>query len=69
MPIIYGAHECLLQVTNATLELLVDNLPRLNEQEEADRQGVFHVLGMLPSGGFFVNAYNKPRDIRKYAWS
>jgi beta-catenin-like protein 1 len=30
---------------NTILELLVDNLPRLNEQEESDRQGVFHILG------------------------
>jgi beta-catenin-like protein 1 len=28
-------------------ELLVDNLPRLNEQEEADKQGIFHVLGIF----------------------
>ncbi|KDR83699.1 hypothetical protein GALMADRAFT_56115 [Galerina marginata CBS 339.88] len=32
---------------NQTLELLVDNLTRLNETEEADRQGVFHVLGIF----------------------
>jgi beta-catenin-like protein 1 len=29
------------------LELLVENLNRLNEEEEADRLGVFHVLGIL----------------------
>jgi beta-catenin-like protein 1 len=29
------------------LELLVDNLSRLNEEEESDRQGVFHVLGRV----------------------
>ncbi|KAH9482695.1 Beta-catenin-like protein 1 [Psilocybe cubensis] len=34
-------------VQNSTLELLVDNLSRLNETEEADRQGVFHVLGIF----------------------
>ncbi|KAF8974523.1 DUF1716-domain-containing protein [Flammula alnicola] len=34
-------------VANSALELLVDNLMRLNEQEEADRQGVFHVLGIF----------------------
>ena len=27
------------------LDLLVSNLTRLNEAEEADRQGVFHTLG------------------------
>jgi len=27
------------------LDLLVSNLTRLNEIEETDRQGVFHVLG------------------------
>ncbi|EJD01453.1 DUF1716-domain-containing protein [Fomitiporia mediterranea MF3/22] len=31
------------------LELLVDNLPRLNESEEADRQGVFDILGIFES--------------------
>jgi beta-catenin-like protein 1 len=30
------------------LELLVDNLSRLNETEESDRQGVFHILGICP---------------------
>jgi beta-catenin-like protein 1 len=35
------------QVENSCLELLVDNLSRLNEVEESDRQGVFHVLGMV----------------------
>ena len=30
---------------NAILELLVDNLNRFNEEEDSDRQGVFHVLG------------------------
>ncbi|TDL29730.1 DUF1716-domain-containing protein [Rickenella mellea] len=29
------------------LELLVDNLPRFNETEELDRQGVFHILGIF----------------------
>jgi len=33
------------QVENSILELLVDNLSRLNEEEESDRQGIFHVLG------------------------
>ncbi|KZP33005.1 DUF1716-domain-containing protein [Athelia psychrophila] len=32
---------------NSILELLVDNLGRLNETEESDRQGVFHVLGIF----------------------
>lgn len=35
------------QLENSILELLVENLSRLNEKEESDRQGVFHVLGML----------------------
>lgn len=30
------------------MELLVQNLDRLNEEEEADRQGVFQVLGASP---------------------
>jgi beta-catenin-like protein 1 len=34
-----------LQVENNIFELLVDNLNRLNEAEEADRQGAFHILG------------------------
>ncbi|KAH9999864.1 DUF1716-domain-containing protein [Russula vinacea] len=29
------------------LELLVDNMTRLNEVEEADRQGIYHVLGIF----------------------
>ncbi|KAA1466407.1 DUF1716-domain-containing protein [Dentipellis sp. KUC8613] len=29
------------------LELLVDNMSRFNEREEADRQGIFHVLGIF----------------------
>lgn len=35
------------QLENSFLELLVENLNRLNEEEEADRFGVFHVLGIL----------------------
>jgi len=38
---------------------LVENLDRLNEEEEADRQGVFHVLGILEN----VLAFNP--DISK----
>ncbi|PPQ72573.1 hypothetical protein CVT26_003704 [Gymnopilus dilepis] len=34
-------------VENQALDLLVDNLARLNESDEADRQGVFHVLGIF----------------------
>ncbi|KAH8830938.1 Catenin-beta-like protein [Flagelloscypha sp. PMI_526] len=34
-------------VDNSVLELLVDNLARLNEEEESDKQGVFHVLGVF----------------------
>ncbi|KAF9534285.1 Catenin-beta-like protein [Crepidotus variabilis] len=34
-------------VENSVLNLLVDNLSRLNEQEESDRQGVFHILGIF----------------------
>ena len=36
------------QLANSILELLVDNLKRLNETEESDRQGVFHILGTYP---------------------
>ncbi|KAI0068752.1 DUF1716-domain-containing protein [Artomyces pyxidatus] len=32
---------------NSILELLVDNMTRFNETEEADRQGVYHVLGIF----------------------
>ncbi|EMD40739.1 hypothetical protein CERSUDRAFT_45089 [Gelatoporia subvermispora B] len=32
---------------NSIMELLVDNLSRLNEAEESDRQGVFHILGIF----------------------
>jgi hypothetical protein len=27
------------------MELLVDNLSRMNEQEESDKSGIFHTLG------------------------
>ncbi|KAG6866475.1 hypothetical protein C0991_003993 [Blastosporella zonata] len=32
---------------NSILELLVDNMSRLKETEESDRQGVFHILGVF----------------------
>ncbi|KZT12457.1 DUF1716-domain-containing protein [Laetiporus sulphureus 93-53] len=32
---------------NSIFELLVDNLGRLNEEEESDKQGVFHILGIF----------------------
>ena len=35
----------LLQVEHSVPELLVDNLSRLKEEEESDRQGIFHILG------------------------
>lgn len=34
-------------VEHAILELLVDNLSRMNETEESDKQGVFHVLAVF----------------------
>ncbi|KAG9218906.1 hypothetical protein CCMSSC00406_0000980 [Pleurotus cornucopiae] len=34
-------------LANSILELLVENLSRLNEAEESDRQGVFHILGIF----------------------
>jgi len=34
-------------VENSALELLVDNLSRLKESEESDRQGVFYILGIF----------------------
>ncbi|KIJ70518.1 hypothetical protein HYDPIDRAFT_78492 [Hydnomerulius pinastri MD-312] len=34
-------------VQNSVLELLVDNLSRLNEAEESDRQGIFHIIGVF----------------------
>lgn len=36
------------KLENSIMELLVNNLSRLNEDEEADRQGAFHVLGQDP---------------------
>ncbi|TFY70154.1 hypothetical protein EVG20_g2848 [Dentipellis fragilis] len=37
--------DALLEIS--ILELLVDNMSRFNEKEEADRQGIFHVLGIF----------------------
>ncbi|PPQ98535.1 hypothetical protein CVT24_004026 [Panaeolus cyanescens] len=34
-------------VNNSALELLVDNLPRFNEEDESDRQGVYRTLGIF----------------------
>lgn len=34
-----------IQLENSILELLVDNLKRLNEEDDGDRQGVFYILG------------------------
>ncbi|KAL1699006.1 Catenin-beta-like protein [Schizophyllum commune] len=34
-------------VLQSVLELLVDNMKRLNEAEESDRQGVYHTLGVF----------------------
>jgi beta-catenin-like protein 1 len=34
-----------VQVENSIFDLLSDNLKRVNESEESDRQGVFHILG------------------------
>ncbi|KAG8218862.1 Catenin-beta-like protein [Butyriboletus roseoflavus] len=34
-------------VENSVPELLVDNLSRLKEEEESDRQGVFHIFGVF----------------------
>lgn len=36
---------CPFKLENSIMELLVDNLSRLKEEEEADQQGAFHVLG------------------------
>lgn len=49
-----GREEAIKSLVNALLEfsileLLVDNLPRLNEAEEADRQGVFDIMGIFES--------------------
>jgi beta-catenin-like protein 1 len=35
------------QLENSIFELLVSNLKRLDETEDADRQGVFQILGLL----------------------
>lgn len=34
------------QLENSILELLVDNIRRFNEAEEADRQGIYNILGL-----------------------
>jgi beta-catenin-like protein 1 len=47
------------QLENSFLELLVENLNRLNEEEEADRLGVFHVLGILENVLAFNPAISK----------
>lgn len=44
-PLSRCTHHRLPQLENSILELLVDNLKRLNEEEESDKQGVFHILG------------------------
>ena len=36
-----------LKLDHSILELLVDNMTRFNEAEEADRQGIYHVLGIF----------------------
>lgn len=35
------------QLNNSLLDLLVSNLSRLDETEESDRQGVFHILAVF----------------------
>lgn len=35
------------QISNSVFELLVSNLERLDEKEDADRQGVFAILGVF----------------------
>lgn len=42
------------QLENSILELLVDNLKRLNETEESDRQGVFHILGLFSHSNNYI---------------
>lgn len=37
--------------------MLVDNLSRLNEKEDADRQGLFHVLGI---SNFYSHIFMSP---------
>lgn len=36
-----------LQLENSVLELLASNMSRFNEEEESDRQGLFHTLGIF----------------------
>ncbi|KAF8165305.1 Catenin-beta-like protein [Crassisporium funariophilum] len=45
-------------IENSMLELLVDNLSRLNEADESDRQGVFHILGLSPAPDFNIIGFN-----------
>lgn len=35
------------KLNNSILDLLVSNIARLDEEEETDRQGVFHILGIF----------------------
>ncbi|XP_006460303.1 hypothetical protein AGABI2DRAFT_220238 [Agaricus bisporus var. bisporus H97] len=44
-----GAVRILVEflVENSIFDLLTDNLKRVNESEESDRQGVFHILGIF----------------------
>jgi beta-catenin-like protein 1 len=44
MPNIAFTHP---KLDHSILELLVDNMTRFNEAEEADRQGIYHVLGIF----------------------
>jgi len=56
-----------IQVEHSVLELLVDNLSRLNEGEESDKQGVFHILGILTSFYRGITDYLE-RCLREYSW-
>ncbi|KAF9057607.1 DUF1716-domain-containing protein [Panaeolus papilionaceus] len=46
---LHGTMKLLIDglIDNSALELFVDNLPRFNESDESDRQGVFRTLGIF----------------------
>lgn len=54
-----------MQLDNSVLELLVENLKRLNEVEESDRLGVFHILGKFTR--FIICTFFKTRTFQAFS--
>lgn len=44
----------MFQLNNSLLDLLVSNIGRLHEEEETDRQGIFHILGVFENLVSFI---------------